>query len=519
MAKISCIMIVKDEEHCLERCLKSVRDYVDEIVIVDTGSSDRSVEIALSFGARVYHHPWENDFSLHRNQSISYATGDWLLQMDADEELFPGDGLPLRELAESKTADYYFCIIQDMEKDGKMHGVFNSIRFFRKSLGMHYVRRVHEQLLTRGRGAFSRIRIRHYGYDLDREKMERKHLRTTTLLKKMIEENPEDPFNYFELAASYSMHRDFEEAVSYGEKALKIRKERGLKDHYFFTAFYIVAQGYFALGNLPEAKRACLEALNCFADHLDCCHILAAIYFHEQDWENCHLYSQRYLELHDKFGRDPSLMGTFYLHSCEKKHEIYLGLGWIELAEGRLAKAEEYFRLSYDISPDKEIWAQHIARFYLKEGLLDAALPWLYLTWREKPPSILMDNPHLFVPLARHAIAKDNLPKAEEIISFIPAEGKTQKLVLSATVAWRRGEIEEMVPLLSTLIQEKAVSTIQVLNDLDDLARILYDLTETLCLRGEWQAAPDALILAVEIAPHLFDPQRFSRFFTPNSVH
>jgi glycosyltransferase involved in cell wall biosynthesis len=95
---ISLCMIVKNEESCLVRCMKSVRDHVDEIIIVDTGSMDNTVEIAESYGARVYHHPWENDFSKHRNQSLSYATGDWIFQLDADEELFPEDGrCPERE--------------------------------------------------------------------------------------------------------------------------------------------------------------------------------------------------------------------------------------------------------------------------------------------------------------------------------------------------------------------------------------------------------------------------------------
>ena len=93
---ISACMIVKNEEKLLPTCLKSIKDYVDEIVIVDTGSTDQTVSIAESFGARVYHHPWENNFSKHRNQSFSYAKGDWIFYIDADEELLPGSGDALR---------------------------------------------------------------------------------------------------------------------------------------------------------------------------------------------------------------------------------------------------------------------------------------------------------------------------------------------------------------------------------------------------------------------------------------
>ena len=78
-ASISLCMIVKNEEENLPRCLDSVRDVVDEIVIVDTGSTDRTVEIAESYGAKVFYHPWEGSFSKARNYSLKYATCDWIL--------------------------------------------------------------------------------------------------------------------------------------------------------------------------------------------------------------------------------------------------------------------------------------------------------------------------------------------------------------------------------------------------------------------------------------------------------
>lgn len=85
-------MIVKDEEQQLGRCLKSAISFVDEIIIVDTGSTDQTCEIATSYGARIYHHPWEGNFSKHRNQSLEYARGRWIFQLDADEELVAEDG-------------------------------------------------------------------------------------------------------------------------------------------------------------------------------------------------------------------------------------------------------------------------------------------------------------------------------------------------------------------------------------------------------------------------------------------
>ena len=86
--RIYLCMIVKNEKNYLSRCFNSGKNFVDEMIIVDTGSTDRTPEIAESYCARVYHHPSENNFSRHRTQSFSYSGADWILQLDADEKLF-----------------------------------------------------------------------------------------------------------------------------------------------------------------------------------------------------------------------------------------------------------------------------------------------------------------------------------------------------------------------------------------------------------------------------------------------
>ncbi len=84
---VSLCMIVKNEEDNLPRCLESIKDIVDEIIIVDTGSTDKTVEIAKSYGAKVYYLKWNNNFSEARNESLKYATKDWILILDGDDEL------------------------------------------------------------------------------------------------------------------------------------------------------------------------------------------------------------------------------------------------------------------------------------------------------------------------------------------------------------------------------------------------------------------------------------------------
>src|SRR5680860_285424 len=107
--RISLCMIMRDEEEHLARCLASVQGVVDEIVIVDTGSVDRSIEIAESFGARVLHEEWHGDFATPRNTGIDAATGDWILVLDADEELI--DGAALKELLHDEDIEGYLSLI------------------------------------------------------------------------------------------------------------------------------------------------------------------------------------------------------------------------------------------------------------------------------------------------------------------------------------------------------------------------------------------------------------------------
>ena len=95
MKTLSLCMITKNEEKNLSRCLDSIKDIVDEIIIVDTGSTDKTVEIAKSYGAHIYHYDWNNDFSKARNVSLQKATKDWILVLDADEVLPYEEGLKL----------------------------------------------------------------------------------------------------------------------------------------------------------------------------------------------------------------------------------------------------------------------------------------------------------------------------------------------------------------------------------------------------------------------------------------
>ena len=109
---LSLCMIVKNEALYLARCLDSVQDMVDEIIIVDTGSTDNTVEIAQRYQATIVSHHWQHNFSLARNTSLAHATGDWILVLDADETLERMTSERLWQLISQTSADGIQCIVR-----------------------------------------------------------------------------------------------------------------------------------------------------------------------------------------------------------------------------------------------------------------------------------------------------------------------------------------------------------------------------------------------------------------------
>ncbi|QNK41953.1 glycosyltransferase family 2 protein [Caproicibacter fermentans] len=169
---ISLCMIVKNEEENLTRCLNSVKDLVSEIILVDTGSTDRTVSIARDFGASFFSYRWNDSFSDARNYALSKAAGSWILVMDADEELEPEDRSALIALArEEDGASEVFCgktlCYSGDRADCCNLLVTMNVRLIRNGKGYRYVGRVHEQLSgPEGppRMTASGIRFYHYGY-------------------------------------------------------------------------------------------------------------------------------------------------------------------------------------------------------------------------------------------------------------------------------------------------------------------------------------------------------------------
>lgn len=169
--EISLCMIVRNEEEYLDRCLESVAGVADEMVILDTGSTDSTEEIARRHGARVLEHTWRNDFSEAKNAALDIAKGEWILVLDADEELAPNSRANIRELVNAGEADGFEVTVRSEmpETDILKFEDTKIVRLFRNRKEYRYTMPIHEQIrssIEKSGGTIvqSDLMIIHHGY-------------------------------------------------------------------------------------------------------------------------------------------------------------------------------------------------------------------------------------------------------------------------------------------------------------------------------------------------------------------
>lgn len=186
MPTLSLSMIVKNEEKHLLRCLTSVKSVVDEIVIVDTGSNDKTLEIAKSFNAKIFNFDWINDFSAARNFALNKCSGDWILYLDADEELNPKSLDDLNNYKTHLPAGVY-CTVKSLGSSSTNGSMMKYPRLFANVSGLEFTGKVHEQIIDSLRKnkiplVESEIEIIHHGYAIDEEELQKKKERNLSLL-------------------------------------------------------------------------------------------------------------------------------------------------------------------------------------------------------------------------------------------------------------------------------------------------------------------------------------------------
>ncbi len=262
---VSLCMIVKNEEKYLDRCLKSVQGKVDEIIIVDTGSKDRTVEIAEKYGSIIRHFEWINDFAAARNYSIEGVNSEYILMLDADEYL--DDSADLQKDLE-KEKDFYRLTIKNYQKEG--HIVYHqNVRLFKAGVGFKYSGKLHEHLNTYEEGnkyvgIESDAVIHHVGYlpEVILEKGKKK--RNYEIMTKELEENPTG-YSYFNMGIVYMNDEQYGKALEMFKKSYPLSKDKT----YVKALLVRMGECLNLLKRTEEAVKLLLDSISIFTDYTD----------------------------------------------------------------------------------------------------------------------------------------------------------------------------------------------------------------------------------------------------------
>lgn len=225
--KLSLSMIVKNEERFLRGCLESVSRLVDEIIIVDTGSTDSTREIADSFGARVFEFPWCDDFSAARNESLKHTTGDWILYLDADERISAAYHAKIRKLISGGKAEAFLLNLNSKigNKDDAQYHLVAYPRLFRKLKGVRFTGKVHEQITSslnelRARIVQSDVIVDHLGYAQDEEVIFEKARRNHRLLLEQVERRQNYGYALYQLGQTEIILGEIDKGLAHLHEAL-----------------------------------------------------------------------------------------------------------------------------------------------------------------------------------------------------------------------------------------------------------------------------------------------------------
>ncbi|WP_165861438.1 glycosyltransferase family 2 protein [Paenibacillus paeoniae] len=228
---LSLCMIVKDEEETIDRCLSSISGLADEIIIVDTGSTDLTKEIAYKYTEHVFDFKWSNDFSAARNKSLSYATGKWILVLDADEYLNTDDCERFKKFIENEQIEqnkvYSISIISYVGESIRNANVTEStmVRLFPNNQGIHYFRPIHEQVVDANgillSTTVSPITVYHTGYLKDTVQKKDKHNRNQAIFSELKQSSGFIPYDYFTIGNEYATKGDYKKALYSYERAFK----------------------------------------------------------------------------------------------------------------------------------------------------------------------------------------------------------------------------------------------------------------------------------------------------------
>jgi tetratricopeptide (TPR) repeat protein len=276
---LSLCMIVRDEEQMLGRCLAAAAPAVDEIIVVDTGSTDSTIEIARSFGARVIEFPWTGSFSEARNVSFEAASGDWLIYLDADEILVAEDRDRLRAITGRTWREAFYLVETNyLGELGEGTATVNTaLRVFRNRPEYRFTNQLHEQIYKTlpsylpMRIEQTTIRVEHYGYLGAVRTAKDKSRRNIELLLEEASGSDASAFHHFNLGSEYLITGELDASVRELRRAREMLDEQGVLRSTIYAPplWSRLVSALYLSGRGPEAATVAAEALQALPDFTD----------------------------------------------------------------------------------------------------------------------------------------------------------------------------------------------------------------------------------------------------------
>lgn len=287
---LSLCMIVRNEEQWLGRCLASVNGVVDEVVIVDTGSTDRTLDIATAYHPVVIHHAWQDDFALARNAGLERATRDWILVLDADEELEAESGRRIREVIAGTSADGLTLCVRNLMPEGELqtHEDLMITRLFRNRPDYRYEQPIHEQIRPSierhgGTVAATDLVIIHHGYaQKSAQGRDLRAERNLRLLEKALAASPTDPYLHYQLGVTHKSLGNNQAAYASLRRAVELGANT-LGGETVDRLYMKLAQLALASDGFADAVRYATESLTRNPESVVSLHVLALAHMFQGD--------------------------------------------------------------------------------------------------------------------------------------------------------------------------------------------------------------------------------------------
>ncbi|UOF88807.1 glycosyltransferase [Fodinisporobacter ferrooxydans] len=414
MPSVSLCMIVRNEADCLRDCLESVQSVVDEIIVVDTGSTDQTLEIARQYGACCFQAEWQNDFAKMRNRSLEHATKDYILVLDADERLLPESREELRKCLETfPMADGFFVhILNQTDGEGiEEMEVSLNVRLFRNEPRYRFSAALHEQIaesILRGQppGTIfdSKIRILHSGYLKKNVQQKQKAQRNLAIALEECKRHPGDAFRAFNLGIEYMRLQQLPQAIEAFEFARQWCKRDALWVSRFFKIYISTLM---QCGNWEQANVLLTEALAIFPDYTDLYYLQGVYHFQHGQWN----------EALQNFGHciqigDPPIP-PYTVEKGISTYRPYFAMGQVFQSSGRKVEAIVAYREAFQLNPR---FAQAFVRFAVL--LLAESADAGTLAYMEQVAAAAGENRHAWIGMA--LAAANHFVKAKEYLESVP---------------------------------------------------------------------------------------------------